>query len=115
VALKNESIGVIRAFAPQALLGPDFPKTRKGTVAHLAASAMAVARSVPTSPAPPASGAASTAGMTSRGHIHQAPTAMTGSTVTASRETNRMSRRWRYRVAIAAGLSTWWSVSFVTG
>lgn len=35
IALKNESIGVIRGFAPEAELGPMFPKTRKGTVAHL--------------------------------------------------------------------------------
>lgn len=35
IALKNESIDVIRRFAPEAVLGPLFPKTRKGTVAHL--------------------------------------------------------------------------------
>ena len=34
-ALKNESIDVIRTFAPDAFIGPVFPKTRKGTVAHL--------------------------------------------------------------------------------
>lgn len=44
VALKNESIEVIRAFAPGAEIGPEFPKTRKGTVAHLAPGADAVAR-----------------------------------------------------------------------
>ena len=33
--LKNQSIGVIRDFAPDAELGPDFLRTRKGTVAHL--------------------------------------------------------------------------------
>lgn len=44
VALKNESITVIRQFAPQATLGPSFPKTRKGTVAHMAASRDAVGR-----------------------------------------------------------------------
>ncbi len=44
VALKNESIAVIRRFAPQAHLGPEFPKTRKGTVAHLSADALSVAR-----------------------------------------------------------------------
>lgn len=44
IALKNESIEVIRAFAPDAIMGPRFPKTRKGTVAHLAASADTVAR-----------------------------------------------------------------------
>jgi hypothetical protein len=34
IALKNESIGVMRAFAPAAFIGPVFPKTRKGDVAH---------------------------------------------------------------------------------
>jgi HprK-related kinase A len=43
VALKNESIEIIRAFAPDAVLGPEFPKTRKGRVAHLAPSAASVA------------------------------------------------------------------------
>jgi len=42
VALKNESIQVIRNFAPAATFGPEFPKTRKGTVAHLAAQAKTV-------------------------------------------------------------------------
>jgi hypothetical protein len=36
LALKNESIDVIRRFEPSAVLGPCFPKTRKGIVAHLA-------------------------------------------------------------------------------
>ncbi len=44
IALKNQSIEVIRAFAPQARFGPEFPKTRKGRVAHLAATADAVRR-----------------------------------------------------------------------
>jgi HprK-related kinase A len=44
VALKNASIEVIRRFEPAAPVGMEFPKTRKGTVAHLAASAEAVAR-----------------------------------------------------------------------
>ncbi|WP_462329416.1 HprK-related kinase A [Thiohalocapsa halophila] len=35
IPLKNASIGVIRAFSPLAELGPVFPKTRKGDVAHL--------------------------------------------------------------------------------
>jgi HprK-related kinase A len=35
VPLKNESIEVIRAFSPDAHLGPLFAKTRKGDVAHL--------------------------------------------------------------------------------
>ncbi len=34
VPLKNASIQVIRDFAPSAVIGPLFPKTRKGTVAH---------------------------------------------------------------------------------
>lgn len=34
--LKNESIAVIEAFAPQAMLGPLYEKTRKGDVRHLA-------------------------------------------------------------------------------
>lgn len=42
VALKNQSIDLIRSFAPDAPLGPSFPKTRKGTVAHLAAQRAAV-------------------------------------------------------------------------
>ena len=35
VALKNESIDVMRAFEPEGYIGPVFPKTRKGDVAHL--------------------------------------------------------------------------------
>lgn len=42
-ALKNESIDIIRRFAPQAVLGPSFPGTHKGTVAHLAPDARSVA------------------------------------------------------------------------
>jgi HprK-related kinase A len=33
--LKNESIGVLRRFAPEACLGPEIPGTRKGTIAHV--------------------------------------------------------------------------------
>jgi HprK-related kinase A len=44
IALKNASIDVIKRFAPEARMGPEFPKTRKGTVAHLGADAAAVAR-----------------------------------------------------------------------
>ncbi len=33
--LKNQSIQVIRDFAPVAFIGPLFPKTRKGTIGHL--------------------------------------------------------------------------------
>lgn len=36
IALKNASIDVIRAMDPSVVLGPAYPKTRKGTVAHLA-------------------------------------------------------------------------------
>ena len=42
VALKNRSIDVIREFAPDAVLGPVFAKTRKGDVAHLASPPQAV-------------------------------------------------------------------------
>lgn len=44
IGLKNASIQVIRSLAPHARLGPVFPKTRKGDVAHLGADALAVAR-----------------------------------------------------------------------
>jgi HprK-related kinase A len=44
VGLKNESIDVIRSFAPEAVIGPRFYKTRKGTVAHLAPAAASVER-----------------------------------------------------------------------
>jgi hypothetical protein len=44
VALKNASIEVIRRLSPMASIGPLFPKTRKGTVAHLAATPDAVQR-----------------------------------------------------------------------
>jgi HprK-related kinase A len=44
IALKNQSIDVIRRFSPRAVFGPEFPKTRKGTVAHLASTQDAVAR-----------------------------------------------------------------------
>lgn len=43
-ALKNASIDVIRTRFPQARLGPSFPKTRKGTVAHLAPDSTSVER-----------------------------------------------------------------------
>lgn len=35
ISLKNESIAVIRTFAPDAVMGPEFPKTHKGTVVHV--------------------------------------------------------------------------------
>jgi HprK-related kinase A len=49
--LKNESIEIIRSFSPQAFLGPSFPKTRKGTVAHMRPPAESVARSAETAEA----------------------------------------------------------------
>lgn len=52
VALKNESIDVIARLAPDAVIGPRFPKTHKGTVAHLAPAAEHVrARHTPAAPA----------------------------------------------------------------
>lgn len=51
IALKNESIEVIRRFSGNAELGPEFPKTRKGTVAHLAASAASAVDRAPARPA----------------------------------------------------------------
>jgi len=44
IPLKNRSIEVIRDFAPEAVLGPVFPGTRKGDVAHLAPTADSLAR-----------------------------------------------------------------------
>lgn len=43
-ALKNESIDVIRRTIPEARIGRLFPRTRKGTVAHVAADRSTVAR-----------------------------------------------------------------------
>ena len=44
IPLKNRSIEVIRAFSPEAVIGPCFPKTRKGDVAHVAPTLQSVAR-----------------------------------------------------------------------
>jgi HprK-related kinase A len=44
IALKNESIAAIRRFASGTSIGPEFPNTRKGTVAHLAPTSDAVMR-----------------------------------------------------------------------
>jgi HprK-related kinase A len=44
IALKNQSIDVIRRFCPTAHFGPVFPNTRKGTVSHVAATRDAVAK-----------------------------------------------------------------------
>jgi len=43
--LKNESIAVIRQFAPEAYIGPEIPGTRKGTVAHVRPPADSIERS----------------------------------------------------------------------
>lgn len=48
VPLKNASIDVIRAFAPEAEIGPTFEKTRKGTVAHLRPPVDSLARQAET-------------------------------------------------------------------
>ncbi|MBF0191256.1 MAG: HprK-related kinase A [Magnetococcales bacterium] len=42
IALKNDSIDIIRAFHPEAVIGPVFPKTRKGNVAHMQPPAASV-------------------------------------------------------------------------
>ncbi|NKN33369.1 HprK-related kinase A [Marichromatium bheemlicum] len=44
IPLKNDSIEVIRAFAPEAEIGPAFTGTRKGTVAHVRPPRAAVMR-----------------------------------------------------------------------
>lgn len=49
--LKNESIDVIRAFAPDAEFGPIIPKTRKGTIAHVKPPADSIQRAHETAPA----------------------------------------------------------------
>ncbi len=44
IPLKNRSIDVMRAFAPEGVFGPRFPRTRKGDVVHLAPTSESVAR-----------------------------------------------------------------------
>jgi HprK-related kinase A len=44
IPLKNESIEVIRRFAPSAVMGPLFPRTRKGDVVHVAPTPESVER-----------------------------------------------------------------------
>ena len=51
MALKNESIDIIREFAPDAYIGPVTPNTRKGTVAHLKPTARSIARQAEAAPA----------------------------------------------------------------
>lgn len=43
VSLKNASIGVMRAFAPDALFGPEVHGTTKGTIAHMRAPGASIA------------------------------------------------------------------------
>lgn len=49
--LKNESIGIIRGFAPDVYMGPTVPNTRKGTIAHLRPSFDSVLRAQEVAPA----------------------------------------------------------------
>ena len=51
MALKNESIELLREFAPDAHIGPATLNTRKGTVAHLKPSAESIASQAETAPA----------------------------------------------------------------
>ncbi len=51
IPLKNESIAVIRGFDDQAVMGPAFPKTRKGTVAHLRPTQTSIDRGLEAAPA----------------------------------------------------------------
>jgi HprK-related kinase A len=44
ISLKNASIGVIRAFAPQSVFSPEVEDTVKGTIAHLKAPADSIER-----------------------------------------------------------------------
>jgi len=46
--LKNESIEVMKAFAPEAVLGPIIPNTRKGTVCHVKPPKTSVERAAET-------------------------------------------------------------------
>ena len=48
MALKNDSIDIIRQFAPDAYIGPATPNTRKGTVAHLKPTTESIARQAET-------------------------------------------------------------------
>lgn len=52
IPLKNQSIPVIREYLPDAWIGPEFHKTRKGTVAHVKPPADSLLRQ--TEPAKPA-------------------------------------------------------------
>lgn len=45
IPLKNEAIAVFRDFAPDAVMGPEYPKTRKGTICHVRPPADSIDRS----------------------------------------------------------------------
>lgn len=45
IPLKNEAIAVFRAFVPEAVLGPEYSRTRKGTVCHVRPPAESIERS----------------------------------------------------------------------
>jgi len=51
IALKNDSIDIIRQFAPEAVFGPPVHGTQKGTIAHMKAPGEAVARAAEPAPA----------------------------------------------------------------
>ena len=51
IPLKNESIDVIRAFIPEAVMGPLFPETRKGRLSHLRPPGASIDRSMETAQA----------------------------------------------------------------
>ena len=51
MALKNQSIDVIRQFEPEAVIGPEIPNTRKGTVAHVKPPSQSIIDSDQTAPA----------------------------------------------------------------
>ena len=48
IPLKNASIAIIRGFAPEAVFGPEFHGTRKGTVAHVKPTADSLTRQTET-------------------------------------------------------------------
>lgn len=44
VGLKNDSIEIMRTYTPQAVIGPNYTDTRKGTVAHMKAPTTSIRR-----------------------------------------------------------------------
>jgi len=51
MVLKNQSIEVIRQFEPAAVIGPEIPNTRKGTVAHVKPPSQSIIESNQSAPA----------------------------------------------------------------